>query len=202
MFVFYYLAKMTNKLNLNKVIDELAKDNETSLEKLFNYYYPRLYNFSKSILKIETGIDDILQEVFVKIWQNRKKIKNSDTFNAFIFTITRNLLLNELRRQLNNKNAKDEIKELALAKEYSLSQTIEFNELKEKVDELVSELPDRQKEIFLLSRSEGLSHKEIAEKLGIKPKTVEYHITLSVKYLKQKLGSMGIMSLLYFYLFF
>lgn len=192
----------TNKIDLGNVIAELERDSEESLEELFNYYYPRLYNFSKSILKIETGIDDILQEVFVKIWQNRKKIKNSETFNAFIFTITRNLLLNELRRQLNNKNAKDEIKELALAKEYSLSQTIEFNELKEKVDELVSELPDRQKEIFLLSRSEGLSHKEIAEKLGIKPKTVEYHITLSVKYLKQKLGSIGIMSLLYFYLFF
>nr|WP_321356356.1 RNA polymerase sigma-70 factor [uncultured Draconibacterium sp.] len=193
---------MTNKLNLNKVIDELAKDNETSLEKLFNYYYPRLYNFSKSILKIETGIDDILQEVFVKIWQNRKKIKTPNTFNALIFTITRNLLLNELRRQLNNKNAKEELKKLSLAKEYSLSQTIEFNELKERVDELIAELPERQKEIFLLSRSEGLSHKEIAEKLGIKPKTVEYHITLSVKHLKHKLGELGIMSLLYLYLFF
>lgn len=193
---------MPGQIDLDKILSELARDNETQLEELFNYYYPRLYNFSKSVLKIEDGIDDILQEVFVRIWQNRKKIKNPATFNAFIFTITRNLLLNELRRQLNNQHIKEEVRKLSLAKEYSISQIIEFNELKEKVDAIVDELPERQKEIFLLSRTEGLSHKEIAEKLGIKPKTVEYHITMSVKYLKQKLAELGIMSLLYFYLFF
>lgn len=64
------------KIDLTKILSELAKDNEAPLEDLFDYYYPRLYNFSKSFLKIEDGIDDILQEVFVKIWQNRKKIKS------------------------------------------------------------------------------------------------------------------------------
>ena len=89
-----------------------------------------------------------------------------------------------------------------MANEYSLSEQIDYQELKEKIDAFVEELPDRQKEVFLLSRSEGLSHKEIAEKLGIKPKTVEYHITLAVRSLKEKITGIGILSLLYFYLFF
>ncbi len=193
---------MIEKFDLNRVVNELSKDNESSLEELFNYYYPRLFNFSKSFLKIEDGIDDILQEVFVKIWQKRKSIKNSATFNSYIFTITRNLLLNELRSRLNNKNIKEEVRKLSIASEYSLLEKIEYQDLKEKVDNIVNELPSRQKEIFKLSRTEGLSHKEIAEKLKISTKTVEYHITLAVRLLRDKLKSLGLVSILYFYLFF
>jgi RNA polymerase sigma-70 factor (ECF subfamily) len=193
---------MDNKINLDKIITQLAKDNEAPLEDLFDYYYPRLFNFSRSFLKIEEGIDDIVQEVFVKIWQNRKKINSAATFNSYIFTITRNLLLNELRSRLNNEKTKEEIRNLSLAKEYSSMEQIEYRDLKETVDNLVSELPQRQKEIFVLSRTEGLSHKEIAEKLKISTKTVEYHITLAVRFLKDKLKGLGLVSLLYFYLFF
>nr|WP_320023597.1 RNA polymerase sigma-70 factor [uncultured Draconibacterium sp.] len=193
---------MSEIIDLHKILSALAQDDEASLEKLFNHYYPRLFNFSKSILKLEDGIDDILQEVFVKIWKNRKNINSAATFNSYIFIITRNLLLNELRRQLSFQNTKEEVKRLSLANEYSLSEQIDYQELKEKIDAFVEELPDRQKEVFLLSRNEGLSHKEIAEKLGIKPKTVEYHITLAVRCLKEKITGIGILSLLYFYLFF
>jgi len=192
---------MKNKINLDKIITDLAKDDEASLEELFGYYYPRLFNFSRSFLKIEEGIDDIIQEVFIKIWQNRKKINSTVTFNSYIFTITRNLLLNELRSRFNNEKTKEEIRNLSLAKEYSSMEQIEYCDLKETVDNLVSELPERQKEIFVLSRIEGLSHKEIAEKLKISTKTVEYHITLAVRFLRNKLKDLGLFFLLYFYFF-
>jgi len=77
---------MTNKIDLDKIIAALANDNEVPMEELFNYYYPRLFNFSGKFLKIEDGIDDIIQEVFVKIWQNRKKI-NSFICQLFNFLI-------------------------------------------------------------------------------------------------------------------
>jgi RNA polymerase sigma-70 factor (ECF subfamily) len=192
---------MTGKFNLNRVVKELSKDNDSSLEELFDYYYPRLFNFSKSFLKIEDGIDDILQEVFVKIWINRKNIKNAATFNSYIFTITRNLLLNELRSRLNKQNIKEEVRKLSVGSEYSLLEQLEYQDLKERVDNIIEELPSRQKEIFILSRTEGLSHKEIAEKLKISPKTVEYHITLVIRVLKDELKGLGLASLLYFYLF-
>lgn len=190
------------KPDLDKIIYALANDNEAPMEELFKYYYPRLLNYSRKILKIEDGIDDIIQEVFVKIWQNRKKINSHITFNSWIFTITRNLLLNELRSRLNNEKTRDEIRSRSMSPEYSMYEEIEYRDIKEKVDQLINTLPERQKEIFILSRTEGLSHKEIAEKLGINTKTVTYHITLAVKYLTENLKSRGVISLLYFYLFY
>jgi len=182
---------MSDKFELRKVLKALSKDHEPSLEELFNYYYPRLYEFSRSFLKLEQGIDDILQEVFIRIWHNRKKIKDPATFNSYIFTITRNLLLNEIRSRLNHQNLKEEIRVLSTAKEYAGYDQIQYRDLKTRVDEIVQELPERQKEIFILSRTEGLSHKEIASKLQITSKTVEYHISLAIRSLKAKLNGQG-----------
>jgi RNA polymerase sigma-70 factor (ECF subfamily) len=179
---------MNEKLNLERTLSELSKDKELSLEVLFNYYYPRLYEFSKSFLKLEQGIDDILQEVFIRIWQNRKKIKDPATFNSYIFTITRNLLLNELRSRFNHQNLKDEIRKLSTGEEYAGFDKTQYKELKNKLEQVIEELPDRQKEVFILSRTEGLSHKEIASKLQITTKTVEYHISLAIKSLKVHLS--------------
>ncbi len=192
---------MTERFNLKRSLAELCENNDSFPEELFNHYYPRLFNFSKSFLKVEDGIDDILQEVFVRIWQGRKNITNPETFNSYVFTITRNLLLNELRRRLNNKNLKERVCKLSVASEYSLVEEIEYHDLKEKVDKAVDELPERQKEIFILSRNEGLSHKEIAEKLKISTKNVEYHIALALKFLRHKLKGLELASLLYIFFF-
>ena len=110
---------MNERFKLEKVLTGLSEEQESSLEELFNYYYPRLYDFSKSFLKLEQGIDDILQEVFLRIWHRRKHISDPGTFNAYIFTITRNLLLNELRSRLNQNNLKEEIRRLSIAQEYT-----------------------------------------------------------------------------------
>lgn len=183
------------------VLKNLANDETKALEELFNYYYPRLYKFSKSFLKQDNGIDDILQEVFVKIWHNRVNIRSSETFSPFVFTLTRNLLLNELRRRLNNHNIKDEISKLTISDEFQSFENLEYGELKETVDRIVSNLPEKQREVFLLSRYEGLSHKEISERLNISAKTVEYHIHQSTSTIKEKLSQLGLIPLLYLCLF-
>ena len=196
------IVKFCTGISMNhKAVEGLQKGDISALENLFDYYYPRLYSFSKTFLKCEDGIDDILQEVFLKIWQNRKDIKSTQTFNSYIFTITKNLLLNELRSRLNNEKIRNEMLKNAVPEEYLLTDKVEFNELKEKVDEIVNQLPPRQQKVYQLSRAEGLSYKEIAEKLNISTKTVEYHIGQSLRCLKQKLKELGLFSLLYFYLF-
>src|SRR5665647_1350894 len=96
-------------VDTEEIIRRLKRDDKVALDELFGYYYPRLYQFSKSILKIDNEIDDILQEVFVKIWLNRRKIGNAETFNAYIFTITKNGALNLIRKNLRDQTFKDEL---------------------------------------------------------------------------------------------
>ncbi len=139
--------------------------------------------------------------MFLRIYQNRKNIKSTETFQSYIFTITRNLLLNELRSQLNEHKAKEKIYRESVAREYLLSEKIEFLELQEKLEQIIETLPDRRREIYLLSRKEGLSHKEIAVKLDISEKTVEYHITQSLSEIKKKMREIGLLAMLYFYFF-
>ena len=171
------------------------------MDELFNCYYNRLYHFSKSILKIENGIDDILQDVFVKIWLNRQKINNPETFNAYIFTITKNEVLNLIRANLKNQSFRDEMYLRSVAEEYQTQNTLEFEEIKSAIDKIVETLPEKRQIVFKLSRTEGLPNKEIAHQLGISEKTVEDHITHSIKHIKLSFNDLGILSLLYFYLF-
>lgn len=187
---------------LEQILSSLADDDQQAFEELFNHYYSRLYNFSKRFLKSEEGIDDILQEVFLKIWRNRKNIKSQDTFNSYLFTITQNLLLNEIRRRINARKKKDELFNASIAREYQSVEAVDYHDIKSRIGTLIEELPDRQKQIFKLSRIEGLSHKEIAKKLGVTTKTIEYHISQSIKILKRRLKSIGLISLLYICLFF
>ena len=187
--------------NMEEIIHRLKKDDKSAVDELFNYYYPRLYNFSKSILKIENEIDDILQEVFVKIWLNRQKIGNVETFNAYVFTITKNEVLNLIRSNLRDHTFKDELFRLSVAEEYQTQNQIEFKEIKSGIDQIVANLPEKRQKVFILSRTEGLSNKEIAQQLNISEKTVEDHITHAIKQIKISMKDMGIISILYFYLF-
>jgi len=201
---FYICYKPTNlfmkkSFELEILLLQLADGESSAIEELYNFYYPRLYHFSKTFLKLEEGIDDILQEVFIKIWQNRKRIKTSSTFNAYIFTITRNLLLNELRSRLTNQRIKENVGKLSIPIEYSFIEQSEFQDLKEKVDKAINELPYRQKEIFSLSRIDGYSHKEIAEKLNITTKAVEFHISKAIVLLRKKLFHFEIALILFLF---
>jgi RNA polymerase sigma factor (sigma-70 family) len=141
------------------IINRLKKEDKSAVDELFGYYYPRLYHFSKSILKIENEIDDILQEVFVKIWLNRQKIGNAETFNAWIFTIAKNEVLNLIRSNLRDQTFKDELFIKSVAEEYQTHNQLEFDEIKAAIDQIVARLPEKRQQVFVLSRTEGLTNK-------------------------------------------
>jgi len=184
-----------------KIIHRLKNEDKSAVDDLFTYYYPRLYHFSKAILKIENDIDDILQEVFVKIWLNRQKIGNPETFNAYIFTITKNEVLNLIRNNLRDHTFKDQLFQYAVGEEYQNSVPLEYDEIKTGIDKIVANLPEKRQRVFILSRNEGLSNKEIALQLNISEKTVEDHITQAIRQIKSSMREVGIFSVLYCYLF-
>lgn len=153
-------------------------------------------------MKQETDTEEIVQEVFIKIWQSREKINVYSSFESFLFTIAHNATVNLLKKRATEQKYIDYVKSLQHIDEaYELTDEIHYKELNQKLQGLLDELTPRQKEIFQLSREEGLSHKEIAEKLRISVNTVKNHLVTTLSFLKNKLNNGLIISGLFISLF-
>jgi len=181
-------------LNIDYSNTELVKLLKTgdmsAFDIIYKRYSRRLYGFVFRYIKQESDTEEIVQEVFIKIWKSRDKIDVYSSFESFLFTIAHNATINLLKKKATEQKYVEHVKSLQRIEEtYELTDEIHYQELKHKLQGLLDELSPRQKEIFQLSREEGLSHKEIAEKLGISTNTVKNHMVTTLSFLKSKLDN-------------
>lgn len=152
---------------------------------------------------MDADADEIVQEVFVKIWDSRNKINAHSSFDSFLFTIAYNATISLLRKKTNEKKYLEHLKSLQQVREApDLINEIYFKELDDQITALLDKVPPRQKEIFKLSRYEGLSHDEIAKKLNITVNTVKKHMTNTLTFLKSNIDKGLLVNALFISLFF
>ena len=157
---------------------------------IYERYCKRLFRFVLRYIKNEADAEEIVQEVFVKVWEARSKIDIYSSFESFLFTIAYNSTISLFRKRVSEKKYLEYLKLLQhLEKAPDLIDEIQFNDLNSKVQILLNELTPRQKEIFLLCREDGLSHEEIAKKLDISVNTVKKHMVNTLAFLRSGLGS-------------
>jgi RNA polymerase sigma-70 factor (ECF subfamily) len=153
-------------------------------------------------VKQESDAEEIVQEVFIKIWENRVKIDVYSSFESYLFTITYNSAISLLRKRVHEKKYLEHVKSLQEVNNApELTDDLYFKELNSKLQSLLLEVTPRQREIFLLSREEGLTHDEIAKKLGISVNTVKNHIVSVLNFLKSNIDNTIIINALFVYLF-
>lgn len=169
-----------------KLISEIKQGSEDAFKAIYNIYWQKVYRFTKLYLTDSYEQEDIVQQVFIKLWEIRITLDENKDIDGLLFIITRNLIFNHTRKSLNKKEFE---KTLLLAEEdtYDIEKQIGADDLSEYIDKLVTLLPPRQRETFLLSRKKGLSNKEIAEILSISEKGVERSIYLALKFLKKNI---------------
>ena len=180
-----------NKHDSNK----LLFDDERMFEFIFKAYFPRLKAFAKKFISDRSEAEDVIQEVFLKVWLKRKEIEE-ETFQPYLFTLVRNACLNHIKHQKIADNYRidleDTMKEEGLyyADFFSdpFHQTI-FAEIQKEIDEVVENLPEQTKKIFRLSRFEGLKNNEIASMLNISLRTVEKHNSRALQKIKKHLSA-------------
>ena len=179
----------------------LKRSDHECFQNLFAKYSQPLYRFSLSYLKSTQAAEDVVQEVFLKIWQKRKDIDTGKSFQSYLFTIA----LNVIRKQFNKLSASNQLKHDLLISFAENKETFDdkddFNEMVNKLEEMVQQMPERRRKIFRMKKLEGKSQKEIAEKFDITPKTVEYHITEAMKFLKKEFDKLRTKGMIFFCLF-
>ncbi|WP_346237648.1 RNA polymerase sigma-70 factor [Niabella insulamsoli] len=152
---------------------------------VFDLHYEALYGYACSILKAETYVDDIIQNIFVKLWQGREKIR-PETVKSYLYTSVRNECLNQLKHKVVQTNHAQST--LMAAGRFDHHHQAEEKELHEKIQYLVNQLPEKCAAVFFLCRQSGFSYKEVAEAMGISVKTVENQMSKALKFLRNGLS--------------
>lgn len=170
-----------------KTIKQLIKGDIHAFDKIFNEYNQKVYNFCKQLLTSEQDAREVTQEVFIALWQNRTKINPESSLSAYIFGIARNQIYNIYRKSVHIQAYLDYLQNNDRQFDFATDDQVMFRELDNFVTQAIEELPPRRKEIFKLSRFEGLTYKEIAIRLNISENTVDVQIRKSLGYLRKVL---------------
>jgi RNA polymerase sigma-70 factor (ECF subfamily) len=180
----------------------LRNDDRVAFYNIYERYCKKLYSFVFRFIKQEEDAEEIVQEVFVKIWKSRKNIDENSTFESYLFTIAYNTTISLFRKRTKEKKYLENLKALQqISNTPDIIDEIHFKELNAALQALLNRLTPRQKEIFQLSREEGLTHAEIAKKLDISVNTVKKHMANTLSFLKSHLDRSLIINLLLIYLF-
>jgi len=181
---------LKDKKSNTELVKLLKKGDMAAFDAIYDKYCHKLHQFVFMYLKQEKDAEDIVQEVFIKIWQSREKIDVYASFESFLFTIAYNATISLLRKRMNETKSREYLKSLQqIETAEKVIDEIQYKELNQKVQNLLNQLTPRQKEIYLLSRDDGYSHKEIAQKLNISESTVNNHLVKVLKFLKSHIDS-------------
>lgn len=166
------------------LILRLIGGDEDAFCELYATYKNRLIYFAMRFLKSREYAEDVFQDAFTVVWQSRRFINPDASFSSYLYTIMRNRILNQLRNTANEEKLKESILSQALDYTEDTKREVMLNDLKSLISHALQQLTPRQREIFEMSREAQLSHKEIADKLGISINTVQEHISTSLKLIR------------------
>lgn len=180
-------------------VSELRLGSESAFNFLYSKYALKIYSTSRKMCLNHEDAEGVVQETFIKIWKNRERLDPSLSFNAYLLSILKSIVIRQAQR---NAKQKLQTNEWVSNLDLSVNQTEDdlfFAEMMEASLQEVNKLPPRQREVFLLKRMESFSLDEIAEKLHISKKTVKNQLVEANKFLKTRIQDREIIALLIFF---
>lgn len=176
---------------------EIKAGNMLAFDCLYRKYGNQLYGFALSFLKSPEEAENIIQEVFLSLWEHRHSVINEASVKYYVFSIAYNSSISVLRKKIRETKFIDHLKSLQDIQHDTVNTELEFNELNDKLNQVIDQLPPRQREVFLLHRIDGLKYRDISERLGISVNTIENHMSKALKTIRKKLGNYSIVVFLF-----
>ncbi|MFW5761051.1 MAG: RNA polymerase sigma-70 factor [Cyclobacteriaceae bacterium] len=170
--------------NEKKLIKNLIKGNRDAYAVLFYQYASNLLSIAQSYLHDREESEEIVQETFYRVWKYRENMDASLSFKAYIITIAKRLIFNRAKKKMHEIAYKDYYLANQNSLNYEVDDYISFHELDNQLQKAIDNLPEKRRQIFVMSRQKGLSNQEIATQLGISVSTVENHMNKELNFLR------------------
>lgn len=184
------------------LVKQFANGDMKAFDNIYSTFNQKLQKFIFTLIKTESDTEDIVQEVFVKVWENREKLKNYSSLDSYLFSIAYNTTISLLRTRVKENKYVEFIKSVQIeVDEPDFVEGFNSDEMNEKINLLIEKMPPRQREVFKMKYFQNCSYKEIAETLDISINTVENQIVKSHKFLKENLGKAYLSILFFIHLF-
>jgi len=169
-------------------LELLRNASKKSFDILYHRYSGKLYNFVMKVSKGDSYIaEELVQRTFIKVWETRDYINPEKSFISYLCTIAKNMLLNEYEHQTIQFIYEQYVKVKESDNDNSTENEVDKKLLEDYIDKLADELPPKRKEIFILSRKEGLSNKMIAKQLNISESTIETQLSKALEFMKSQI---------------
>ena len=179
----------------NELLYRLKKGDRDAFNSVYWQYSSKVYNTVLYLLNDSDIAEDVVQELFLTIWEKRENIQPELNFEAYISTIARNLAYKYIEEALHKNLPVEDLNDVKWMSS-SEEDAIEAESLREYIFNVISSFPEMRRKVFIMSRFENLLHAEIAEKLSLSERTVEAHIYQALKELRKVLGNKAIAFLL------
>ncbi|HHT33774.1 MAG TPA: RNA polymerase sigma-70 factor [Bacteroidales bacterium] len=166
---------------------EVSEGDERAFQHIFTRYYPRMISFAGMMVKSPYAAEEIVQEVFIRLWEQREVLAEVKSPENFVFIVIRNHTFNYLRAAANEQNRREQLWEALQQRAADETITLEMQEADQFFEKILAKLSPQQQKIFRMSREEGFSHQQIADELQLSKDTVKKHIANSLKVFKSYL---------------
>lgn len=177
----------------------LADDNEYAFQLLFDRHRNRIYRIAMLYVKSPALAEDIVQDVFLKLWFQRKNLAKLSSLESWIYTLTKNFTLNCIKKLAHEWSAKEKWTKANIQFENSTDHKIISAEYNQLYQQAITQLSPQQKKVYLLAKQEGLSYEAIGSKLSLSPLTVKTHISRALASIRSFLQKNGMEYLLLFF---
>lgn len=173
--------------NERELLSRLVVGDEEAFTYIVHRYYPRLLSFAKQITKTKQTAEEIVQEVFLRLWEKRAHMGEIVQLNAWLFRVAANLAFSWLKREALGGKILQQIQ--TRTSDNPVEEYLDFRESQERLQAAIELLSEQQQKIFKLRKEQGFSNQEIAEIMGISVNTVKNHLVRALKSLREILGN-------------
>lgn len=169
-------------------ISAISRGDESAFKEFFNYYHPRLYGYALTMIQSHNPSEEVVSDVFMKVWTGRKRLSAIENVNHYMFRAVKNQALNYLEKRKLETVDLDKVQDNKIGDFIQPDLSVLNRELADQIQSAIESLPPRSKLIFGLIRIDGMKYKEVAEHLDLSVKTVENQMTIATKKLREELS--------------